>query len=570
MIRLFATHEVRPQIELEGLWDFTALDEPAGFPDSFTHTLPVPGCWEQHPDFLTYRGKGAYRKKLHIRHASKALRLEFKGVSHTAEAYFDGSLVGKHYNAYTPFSLIVPDVAAGEHELTVIVDNRFSEESALHITNDYYTYGGIIRPVSMERVGFVYIERMEFKPLRAKEKWQADIGMELRCLTEHEYKVSVKAKLGETDIDFGEVIVPSGKSIWISKRVVFPDVLPWSSENPRLYPLEARIFEPGNPVEPLDDLIERVGFREVKLVGRSLHINGEPAFLKGFNRHEDFGVVGSAIPFSLMVKDVELMIEMGANAVRTSHYPNDELFLDLCDEKVLYVLEENHARGLGLDRMLNPNFEKQCEDCNREMVNNHYNHPSIVMWGLLNECDSDVEEGREIYKKQYSQIRKLDESRPVTSATHKLYSDICLDLADIVSFNIYSGWYLDRDPEEHYLDVLRWAEQHGGKDKPVILSEFGAAALYGFREPTRVKWSEERQMDIIDRALEAYMKRPEVIGTFIWQFSDCRVSEGSDWLLSRARTRNNKGVVDDFRRPKLACEAVKKHYLNTRKTDSNE
>ncbi len=87
-----------------------------------------------------------------------------------------------------------------------------------------------------------------------------------------------------------------------------------------------------------------------------------------------------------MVADLDLIEDMGMNAIRTTHYPYDGRFLDLCDERGIYVWEENHARGLGLEQMSHPLFVQQCENCNREMVEHHYNHPSIIIWGILNEC----------------------------------------------------------------------------------------------------------------------------------------------------------------------------------------
>lgn len=150
------------------------------------------------------------------------------------------------------------------------------------------------------------------------------------------------------------------------------------------------------------------------------------------------------IPVQLMAQDLDLMADMGANAVRTCHYPNDERFLDLCDERGFLVWEENHARGLKLHDMQNPNFERQCEDCIREMIENHYNHPAIVIWGILNECASDTPEGRVMYQKQFEQIKSLDTTRPTTTATCQHFKDLCLDLPDVVSFNIYSGWYSGR------------------------------------------------------------------------------------------------------------------------------
>ena len=156
-----------------------------------------------------------------------------------------------------------------------------------------------------------------------------------------------------------------------------------------LYRLEVQLFTEGS-LSPKDDLIERVGFRTVSAHNGRIQVNDQDVILKGFNRHEDHPMTGAAIPYPLMVQDMELMIDMGANMVRTSHYPNDERFLDLCDERGIFVWEENHARGLSLQQMQHPNFQQQCEDCNREMVVNHYNHPSIIIWAILNECASDT------------------------------------------------------------------------------------------------------------------------------------------------------------------------------------
>ena len=130
MIRLFEQHRIRKVRELDGMWDFVKED------DKRQYSLPVPGCWEQHPDRLTYRGVGTYRKKIFLE-KDVNLRLEWKGVSHTAEVWLDGQKLTNHYNAYTPFSAVAAGVEQGEHELTVRVDNRFSESSSLHIPNDY-------------------------------------------------------------------------------------------------------------------------------------------------------------------------------------------------------------------------------------------------------------------------------------------------------------------------------------------------------------------------------------------------------------------------------------------------
>lgn len=549
MIRFFEQHAVRQQKELEGMWDFERED-------GREYQLLVPGCWEQHPELMNFRGKGAYRRKIRLLKAAN-LRFEFKGVSHTADVYFDGVHIAHHYNAFTSFVGIVRNAAPGEHELRVEVDNGFGEHSALHIPNDYYTYGGITRPVVLEEIGEVYLERILFTPIWKGDGWHGEVKILVKNIGEKVESIELAVSLAGRE--FGAAVngLNPGEERWIGTEQDFFDVTSWSMKEPKLYLLSVRLMQEGRCT---DDLIERVGFRQVALKKRKLSVNGEEVFLKGFNRHEDYGVIGCAIPPQLMAQDMNLMQDMGANAVRTCHYPNDERFLDLCDERGILVWEENHARGLDLEKMQNPNFDRQCQDCIREMIESHYNHPAIVIWGILNECASETPEGREMYAKQYGQIREMDGTRPVTSATCRHFTDICLDLPDIVSFNMYSGWYEDVPVKERHEKEMEWIGQAGGEGKPVIVSEFGAAAIYGCRDRGRCKWSEERQADIIRENLEVYRQDERLTGVFIWQFADCRVTEEGGWFATRARCHNNKGVLDEYRRPKEAYDVVKEMY----------
>lgn len=549
MIRLFETHYVRQHRELDGMWDFKmeGIDK--------SYQMPVPSCWEQHPDFMQHRGKGTYTRMVYVKQEGN-IRLEFKGVSHTADVYFDGEKIAHHYNAFTPFSAIVRNVSKGEHEIKVEVDNTFSEHSALHIPNDYYTYGGITRPVSLEGVSDVYIKNVHFTPYLNKGKWNGRIEINICNLSGDTLNVDVKSVLNKWEMN-STVQIGGNSEKTVVLEQEFDGVKAWSNKEPNLYMLNTVLLTDGSEV---DDLIERVGFRTVEVRDTKIYLNGEAIYMKGFNRHEDYAVDGCAVTLQHMVQDMDLMQDMNVNAVRTCHYPNDERFLDLCDERGIFVWEENHARGLLLEDMQNPNFEQQCEDCIREMIENHYNHPSIVIWGILNECAAETEDGRRMYKKQYEQIKSMDVSRPTTSATCRHFTDICLDLPDVVSFNMYSGWYKNCPIDERNNQEIEWIQKSGGDNKPIIVSELGAAAIYGYRDRSRCKWSEERQADLIRDNLEVYMNDDRICGVFIWQFADCRVTEEGEWFATRARCHNNKGVVDEYRRPKMAYDTVKELF----------
>lgn len=544
MNRLFETHHIRRQVSLDGIWDFRVegIDK--------LYKMPVPGCWEQHPDFYDYRGAGTYTRQVRVEKDGN-IRLEFKGVSHTADVYFDGKKIAHHYNAYTPFSAVLRNVTAGEHTLSVRVDSSYSEYSSLHIPNDYYSFGGISRPVSMEYVPDVYIRYIHFTPVFQNGAWSGKTEVCIVNLTNKAKEATLATELAGVKQNM-KLTAAAGETVVIFEAD-YLDAQPWNLENPKLYYLSAQIEADGIQ----DDLIERIGFRYVSWDSRRLYLNGKPLFLKGLNRHEDYGLVGCAVPLQLMAHDLDLFEDLGANAVRTSHYPNDERFLDLCDERGILVWEENHARGLTLEQMQNPNFERQCADCIDEMVENHYNHPSIIIWAILNECASDTVEGREMYQKQLDRIRALDQTRPLTFASCKYYGDVSLKLPDMVSFNCYFpmgkiAGELDR--------LLNWIDtEAGGGDKAFIVSEFGCEALYGYREPSGSMWSEERQARFLAENINAYMDSKRVTGLFIWMFADTRISTErfGDW---RPRGRNNKGVVDEYRRPKLSYHAVKELF----------
>lgn len=555
MIRTFQTHKIRKQQELTGcLWEFTPCQ---GENEGKKYQVATPCCWESHPEFRNYRGEGIYKT---IFEAEGTIRLEFKGVSHTATVYLDGKEIASHYNAYTSFEAIVKNLPMGEHTLEIKADNRFSEASALHIANDYMSYGGVSRPVVLEQISEVFVRLVKVTPYKEQERWKARVELLLCNTGETERTVEpvsvIRGASGETELVWNCITLAAGEEKVLTKDVVFEQVSEWNIETPVLYQIETTIVENNRPI---DDLIERFGFREVKIAGKKILFNGKALRIKGVCRHEDHPQFACALPYAAMQADIELVKHLGANSIRMVHYPNDEVFLDLCDEQGILLWEENHARGLVLEQMLNPNFEPQAEQCIREMIPLHYNHPSIYIWGILNECASETEYGRECYSKQYDLIREFDISRPRSSASCRFKTDICLDLPEVVSYNIYPKWYHDTPVREYLDDLYQWVQtETGGTGKPFLVTEIGAGAIYGYRNPYEAKWTEEYQAKTLKEQLIACLEHPGCSGVYIWQFCDVRISE--EWWSGRPRTMNNKGVVDEYRRPKLSYNVVKEIY----------
>ena len=548
MIRTFRQHTVRPQQELTGkLWHFTPLQgERAG--EAFP--VPTPSCWETYPGFGLYRGEGRYETRFA---GSGNLRIECKGVSHTATVWLDGEQIAAHYNAYTAFHAVAKDVPAGEHTLAIVADNRFSEQSALHVPNDYMSYGGISRPVVLEQVGDAFIEYVHVTPAKKDGVWHVHARACVHALKSA--PVLLRVRIAEKNLVFDAQSLPEGESVF-EGDLSFDNVSAWSPETPALYTVTVTLKRGG---VPFDDLIDRFGFREIAVSGKHILLNGAPLRIKGVCRHEDHPQYGCALPFAAMAYDLALIRDLGANSVRTAHYPNDEVFLDLCDELGMLVWEENHARGLSLEQMQNPNFERQALGVTREMVTQHYNHPSIYIWGILNECASDSAYGKTCYQEQFACIRALDRSRPCSFASCKFKTDICFGLPEVVSYNIYPKWYHDTPAGEYLADLYDWVQRETeGAGKPFLVTEIGAGGLYGCRSPYATKWSEEFQAKTLREQLGVVLSFEDCAGVYVWQFCDIRISE--EWWGGRPRTMNNKGVVDEYRRPKLCYEVVKELF----------
>lgn len=558
MIRTFETHKIRKMKELSScLWDFETL---SGEGDC-RQQVYVPSCWENYPGTAAYTGKARYCRTFE---AEGNVRLEFKGVSHTACVYVDGEKVASHYNAYTIFEAIVPNLRPGKHTLEIIADNSFGPESALHVPNDYQSYGGISRAVIMEEIEDVYIKWIHFTPLLKRNEnaegkaWFGKAEINLCNVSDLDFTGTIVVNFaGHRLVSLPVTLKGKETKIITTEELLCREAEEWSPESPRLYSIEA-ILEDKDSIS-VDDLIERVGFRIIEVSGKDILLNGKKLLIKGLCRHEDHPQFGCALPLEAMQYDLMIAKDLGANSIRTTHYPNDELFLDLCDEQGILVWEENHARGLSEELMRNPYFDKQCEDCIYEMITAHYNHPSIYIWGILNECASHTEYGKACYEAQYEWIRKQDASRPRSSASCQFKTDICFGYPEIVSYNIYPKWYHDTPVKEYLKDLYEWVQDNTeGKEKPFLITEIGAGALYGYRHPSHVKWTEEYQAETLKEQITAVFEQDGCSGIYIWQFCDTRVS--SSWFGTRPRTMNNKGIVDEYRRAKLSYEIVKGMY----------
>lgn len=226
--------------------------------------------------------------------------------------------------------------------------------------------------------------------------------------------------------------------------------------------------------------------------------------------------------------------------------------------------------GFKTVNLTDPTVMARAERMHEEMVTRDYNRPSIVLWGLENEGDTHTEDAFPIMKLMHDTIRRLDAVRPITYTSKSPHIERCYEFADVISVNLYPSWYgslypdIEGSNESWPAMVERIAarmEEFGAGDKPLMLTEFGGGAIAGCVDPfTDTRWTEPHQVKILDAALRHLIADERVVGTVVWQYADCRAALEQSMALSRPRGFNNKGIVNEYRMPKLAFYTVREHY----------
>ena len=560
MLRLFDEHIVRSVQSLNGAWRFAKDAVDAGEQEQWFRGLPasqlaiVPSVWNTEKGMLDYEGVAWYEKKFHTQ--GGCLQLGFGAVLTYAKVWLDGEYVGDHYGGFCQFSFLLPNVLPGEHTLTVRVDNRYDSHSIPQKVVDWYPYGGITRDVYVERLEGICVLGHRFEYTLSDDLTCAVCRPVLQCYNAGTAQTTqVTVKLANKEVCCQTVCVPAGQE----QTVVLPEftveaVKLWSPETPNLYALSI--------CTDTDDLYDRVGFRHICVANRKILLNGKPLQIRGVNRHDDHPDFGFAFPPSRIKYDIELITGMNCNAIRGAHYPNAQVFVDHLDEMGILFWSEIPIWGFGFteEALADPVVVERGMRMHEEMVRYYYNHPSIILWGLHNEILANTQPALEMSKLYYKYLKETGGNRLVVYAANQYFTDICCEYTDVICVNAYEGWYGGTVKDwpaflEQYHQRMR---ELGMEDKPFIMSEFGGAAVFGFRDAEASVWSEEYQAYLLSESLKCFGEDPVMAGAFIWHFADIRTSATIGF--SRARGYNNKGILNEYRRPKAAYQAVREAY----------
>ncbi|MEM2442700.1 MAG: glycoside hydrolase family 2 TIM barrel-domain containing protein, partial [Candidatus Bathyarchaeia archaeon] len=335
-------------------------------------------------------------------------------------------------------------------------------------------------------------------------------------------------------------------------------VKPWSPESPNLYNLVVEVFSGG---EIRDSIYERIGFRSIRVANGRIYVNDRPVFLKGFGRHEDFPVFGKILPGPVLVRDFYLMRKVNANSFRTSHYPYSNEHLDMADEFGFLVILEPPLCYSGIGRILgrediaklfsSEEYFAKTKAVIAEMVKEHKNRPSVIMYSVMNEPPSDIPEVAALIGKLSVYFKEIDPSRPTTFASHRSIRELALNHVDVISLNFYRGWYsewgeIDRGIEGMLAEIDEIHRRY--PDKPIIITEFGADAVIGLHSDPPQMWSEEYQAELIRKYIESLSKRDYIAGLHVWNFADFRTPQNPGRTIL-----NRKGVFTRDRQPKMSA-----------------
>lgn len=544
-------------------WRFQYANDSIGVP------VHLPHSWNEDAyhtrDYK--RGTGVYTKTLMIPQSlsGKHIYLKFDGAVNKSEVSIDGTKVGSHMGGYSSHVIdVTPYVTpGGTHTLVVTVDN--ADKDIPPYSADFTFMGGLYRDAWLIGTDSVHFAFGNGAGIRVTTR----VGRDGRC----EAVISGKITNGTTKKCRADVIAtlhaPDGTQVAIKTEKIKLDpknhfipfnlafdqlsgILLWSPESPALYNLELKLRVDGSEV---DAAHETVGFRTFGFddSGRFL-LNGKPYKLRGMCRHQDQSPMGIALTDEQHRRDIQLIKDMGANFIRISHYPQDDAVLEMCDRLGLIVWEEIPVIDYVPE---SERFADNCEIMLREMINDHYNHPSVAMWGYMNEIllrmpreNQDMTKAQTLALAQRLEqvLEQEDSTRMSTMAFHgsDVYHGAGLaDITDVKGWNLYQGWYGGQfNGFEKFLS--RQHREH--PDHRLIVSEYGAGSDMRIHSlaPEAFDFSMEYQQEYLEHYLPVIEDSAFVAGASHWNFIDFSSANRAESMPHI----NNKGLVTNRRTKK--------------------
>ena len=596
---LLAASEIGTQQRLSTGWEFyqgslgsvweiwrgeQASDNVSWTPISLPHCFNARDAVD--PDARYYQGPGWYRTRLKVANPFTNGRtlLVFDGAGQKSQVFIGQEKVGEHIGGYDGWTVDITEAAAralknpqfkGAVPLAVLCDNSRDAETIPSDLSDFNRYGGLYRHVNLVYEPAISVERIHIEPAVAANG-KASVKVRARLRNSAGFTDGLTLTL--------EVLDPQGKQVyrtnqnlapWAGAKEVAVFEIPgpqlWSTESPSLY----RCLLTVQSRHGEQTVSERFGVRSFEWGEHGpFKLNGERLLLRGTHYHEDHAGVAAAVPDQVVRQTLKAIKDMGANFVRLGHYQQAPLVLELCDELGLLVWEEiPWCRG-GLGDEL---YRQQCRAMLRNMIDQHRNHPSVILWGLGNENDwpgdfarFDTNAIRGFMIELNTLAHELDPARKTAIRR----CDFCKDIVDVYSPSIWAGWYSGRyaeyraSVEKAIKDNRRFfhaewgGDSHAGRhaeDPEKFIGQVatgeGTAELGKAYKSNGGKarasrdgdWSESYMVNLFDWHLKEQEQMPHLTGSAQWIFKDFATPLRPENPIPRV---NQKGVVERDGTPK--------------------
>jgi|SRR5579862_1042560 len=510
--------------------------------------LNVPGDWNtQRESLMFYEGSVWYKRSFdYIKPPNKRLFVHFGASNYLADVFLNGQVLGHHEGGFTPFDFEITNLVQPQGNFLILrVNNTRAKDNVPTVNTDWWNYGGITRPVTLVETPETFVQdysiQLDKGSTHRVQGWLQLNGPRLQQeVTIRIPEAGIARKLhtdskGHADFSFDA------------------DLTLWSPENPKLYAVEI-----GSET---DHVTDRIGFRSIEVHGIDILLNGKPIFLRGVDIHEEAPTRPGR---SWSDDDARTLLgwvkELGCNFVRLAHYPHNEAMLRMADQMGVMVWGEIPVYWT--IQWENPGTLRNAENQLNEMITRDHNRAALIIYSVGNE--TPIGEARNHFLRQLiHDAHTADPTRLVSAALQaeessengrfkiQINDPIASDL-DVLGNNEYIGWYVHR-PED--ADVTDWISKY---DKPLIMSEFGGDALFGYHGDIRTRWTEEYQANLYQHQIAMLKPISFLRGMTPWILKDFRSPRRT--LPHIQDYFNRKGLVNEHGEKKQAFFVLQKFY----------
>ena len=507
-------------------------------------TMILPCCWNTVDRmFLLYEGSMIFTRKFIYakQNDDERMILKIGAVNYLCRIFVNKKYVGMHRGGATPFYFDITDFLEHSNRIVIQADSTRRDEQVPPVVTDWFNYGGVYRDIELIRVPKVHIKdfRIALEPDSNFRKIRAEVTM-----SEAVNSIAVLT-IEELDIKL-EIPISDGRGEAVFEAA--PEL--WSPENPKLYDVTVCCGT--------DKIHDRAGFREIRVKGMDILLNGKPIFLRGISCHEDSVPNGKGLTDEERVENIRNAKELGCNFMRVAHYPHSERMAQLADEMGILLWEEIPVYwGVHFD---SEDTYSDAENQLKELITRDYNRASVIIWSVGNE-NQDTDDRLKFMGRLAECAHKNDPTRMVSAACLVNYAKNAIEdrleqYLDIIGLNEYCGWYTAD------LRMLPELFENSNPQKPVIITEFGADAYTGLRGTITDKGTEDCQAFVYEKQIETIRKISYIKGMTPWILHDFRCPRRTS---INQRYFNTKGLISADRKHRKLAFSVLRDFYNSMK-----